>query len=275
MLLSLGTSSNYKDLWYKAYVEYIYYLINKSLFVICLVQLKRKITELTFLNSGKPSLSSSSQSHLPLEARLKILRGIARGLAFVHDKKHVHGNLKPSNILFNSDMEPLISDLGLDRLVSGTSSAKIALASGSARNFGSHRSTPTREHQDGGGGGSPAVNLASGYQAPESLKSLKPSPKWDVYSFGVMVLEVMSGRTVTEREVNNQWSGVGLGAEDEGRMKKMTDPAIRGEVEGKEEAMMGIFRLGFNCVCFVPQKRPTMKEAVQVLEKMSATISSR
>lgn len=211
----------------------------------------------------KPSSSSSSQSHLSFEVRVKIARGIARGLAFIHDKKHIHGNLKPSNILLNSEMEPLIADLGLDKLLSGRS--KIAIASSSARNFGSHRSTPNREYQDANGG-SPSVSLGSAYQAPESLKNVKASPKWDVYSFGVILLEVVSGKIVTERELG--------GGEEEGRIKKMVDLAIRGEVEGKEEAVMGIFRLGFSCVSFLPQKRPTMKEALQVLDKISSIISS-
>ncbi|XP_022979180.1 probable LRR receptor-like serine/threonine-protein kinase At4g37250 [Cucurbita maxima] len=220
----------------------------------------------------KPSSSSSSQSHLSFETRLKIARGIARGLTFIHDKKHVHGNLKPSNILLNADMEPLITDLGLDKLL--ISGSKIALTSASTRNFGSHRSTPNREQQESNvgsaiSGGSPGVSLGSAYQAPESLRNLKPSPKWDVYSFGVILLEILSGRIVTEREAS-QWSG----GDDEVRMKKMIDLVIREEVEGKEEAMMGIFRLGFRCVCFVPQKRPTMKEALQQLDRISSSISS-
>lgn len=78
-------------------------------------------------------------------------------------------------------------------------------------------------------------------------------------------MEILSGRTVTEREVS-QWSG---GGDDEGRMKKMIDSGIRAEIEGKEEAVIGILKLGFNCVCFLPQKRPNMKEAVQVLERIS------
>ncbi|XP_023552755.1 receptor protein kinase-like protein At4g34220 [Cucurbita pepo subsp. pepo] len=208
----------------------------------------------------KQSSSSSSQIHLSFEVRLKIARGIARGMAFIHDKKHVHGNLKPSNILLNADMEPLITDLGLNKLLSRSS--KIAFASTSSRNFGSHRSTPNRDHHDGGGGGSPAVSVGSAYQAPESLKNLKPSPKWDVYSFGLILVELLSGKIAREG-----------GVEDEGRMKKMVDPTIRGELEGKEEAVMEIFRLGFRCACLVPQKRPTMREAVQVLEKICSSQS--
>ncbi|KAG7014965.1 putative LRR receptor-like serine/threonine-protein kinase, partial [Cucurbita argyrosperma subsp. argyrosperma] len=180
--------------------------------------------------------------------------------------KWIGTNLKAFNILLNADMEPLITDLGLNKLLSRSS--KIAFASTSSRNFGSHRSTPNRDHHDGGGGGSPAVSMGSAYQAPESLKNLKPSPKWDVYSFGLILVELLSGKIVREREREREREG---GVEDEGRMKKMVDPTIRGELEGKEEAVMEIFRLGFRCACFVPQKRPTMREAVQVLEKVCSS----
>ena len=106
------------------------------------------------------------------------------------------------------------------------------------------------------------MSVGSAYQAPESLKNLKPSPKWDVYSFGLILVELLSGKIAREG-----------GVEDEGRMKKMVDPTIRGELEGKEEAVMEIFRLGFRCACLVPQKRPTMREAVQVLEKICSSQS--
>ncbi|KAJ6424365.1 hypothetical protein OIU84_025206 [Salix udensis] len=78
----------------------------------------------------------SSPGHLSLEVRFKIAKGVARGLAFIHGKKHVHGNIKPNNILFNLDMEPIISDFGLDRLVFGNNSSK---ASSSSRHFSSQR----------------------------------------------------------------------------------------------------------------------------------------
>ncbi|KAF2295382.1 hypothetical protein GH714_032711 [Hevea brasiliensis] len=82
----------------------------------------------------------SSPCYLPWEVRLKISKGVARGLSFLHDKKHVHGNLKPSNILLGSDMEPRIGIL-LERLMTGDSSRK---SGGSTRNFGSKRSTASR-----------------------------------------------------------------------------------------------------------------------------------
>lgn len=212
--------------------------------------------------------------HQPLEVRLKIARGIAKGLAYIHEKKHVHGNIKPSNILLNSDMEPRISDLGLDRLVSGNAIISHK-ESGSSRYFGSLKSTApvTRDsQQDVPIISSPVASSTSAispYQAPESLKSLKPNPKWDVFSFGIILLELLTGRVFSDRELG-LWTA-GLVAEDKNRVLRLVDVVIRAEVESREDAVLACLKLGFSCASFVPQKRPTMKEALQVLDKIPST----
>ncbi|CAI0445722.1 unnamed protein product [Linum tenue] len=233
----------------------------------------------------------ASPCHLPLEVRLKIARGLARGLAFLHEKKQVHANIKPSNILLSQDMEPIISDLGLDRLIYGTSKAGNG---SSSRHFGSSQrsmvgtTTSLDNHMMAGTGSN--VNVAnnngmmmaaspyatpnssvvagpSPYQAPESLKNLKPNSKWDVYSFGVVLLELLTGRVFTERELS-QWAATTC-SEDRSWVSRLADVSVRGEVEAREEgAMVACFKLGFSCACLVPQKRPSMKEAVQVLDKI-------
>lgn len=217
--------------------------------------------------SGKPG---SSPCHLPWEARLKIAKGVARGLAYLHEKKHVHGNLKPSNVLLGSDMEPKIGDFGLERIVTGDTSYK----GGSFRNFGSKRSTASRDSfQDFTAGPSPSPSPSSlgvsPYHAPESLRSLKPNPKWDVYSFGVILLELLTGKVVILDE-----SGQIPGLDDKNRAFKMADVAIRADVEGKEDALLACFKLGYGCASPTPQKRPSMKEALQVLEKFPSSTSS-
>ncbi|KAI6678024.1 hypothetical protein NL676_038820 [Syzygium grande] len=225
--------------------------------------------------------AGSSPFHLSLEHRLKIARGVARGLAHIHDKKLVHGNVKPTKILLNSDMEPLISDLGLEKLVVGGASLHMtATSSGSSTRFGSQRFAP---HQDllitnvnHSNNSSPFVvptssNLGapSPYQAPESLKSFKPSSKWDVYSFGIVLLELLTGRVFLDRDLA-QWNAGSVGNEDRGWVLRMADVAIRADVASREEVVLGCFKLAFGCASIAPQKRPSMKEALQVLEKMMA-----
>ncbi|KAL3592156.1 hypothetical protein D5086_010796 [Populus alba] len=216
--------------------------------------------------------AGSSPCHLPWEARLRIAKGVARGLSFLHDKKLVHGNLKPSNILLGSDMEPRIGDFGLERLMTGDTSYK---GGGSAQNFGSNRSIASRDSiQDFGLGPSPSpspssIGGLSPYHAPESLRSLKPNPKWDVYAFGVILLELLTGKVVVVDELGQGSNG--LVVEDKNRAMRMADVVIRADVEGKEDALLACFKLGYSCALHAPQKRPTMKEALQVIERFPSS----
>uniref|UniRef100_A0A1D1YWF7 Putative LRR receptor-like serine/threonine-protein kinase At4g37250 n=1 Tax=Anthurium amnicola TaxID=1678845 RepID=A0A1D1YWF7_9ARAE len=212
----------------------------------------------------------SSPYHLPWESRLRIARGVARGLAYLHEKKCVHGNVKPSNILLGDDMDAMLGDFGLERLTSGDS-GKPGF---SARHFGSKRSSQSQGSlQEASATAAAAANAspcatssASPYHAPESLKNLKPSPKWDVYAFGVVLLELLAGQVFSEAEFC-QWNA-GFAAEERNRTLRMADPAIRGEVEGMEEALLSCFRLGFSCSAVAPQRRPSMKEASQLLDRI-------
>ena len=214
----------------------------------------------------------STPYHLPLSVRLKIAMGVARGLTYIHEKRFVHGNIKPTNILLTAEMEPIISDLGLSWLVYATNSCKGV---GSARHFGSKRSYDGTQELPVSGSpytGSPfaASNgpVSSPYQAPESLKNLKPSPKWDVYSFGIVLLELLTGKVYLDRELG-QWTPVsGFELKDRYWVLRIADVALRAEIQGKEEAMMSIFKLGFSDASLMPQKRPSMKEALQALEKV-------
>ncbi|KAI7737384.1 hypothetical protein M8C21_014625 [Ambrosia artemisiifolia] len=221
----------------------------------------------------------SSPCPLPWDLRLKIAKGTARGLMYIHDKKQVHGNLKPSNILLGSDMEPKIGDFGLERLVAGENSCKVG---GSSRNFGSKRSTASRDSfQDVTVGSNPspspsAMGCMSPYYAPESLRSLKPNAKWDVFSYGVVLLELLTGKVIVSDEfgpASMTWSST-LTDEEKIRVLRLADVAIRGDMEGKEEALLAILKLGYNCISSVPQKRPHMKEILHALDKFPSASST-
>lgn len=220
-------------------------------------------------------MGSSSPASLPWDTRLRIAKGVARGLGYLHEKKHVHGNVKPSNILLGSDMEAMLGDYGLERLlISGESSSK---AGGSSRHLGSKRSTLSQGSLPDASTASPAQSstaAASPYLAPESLKNLKPSPKWDVYSFGIILLELLTGRAFTDRELL-QWNNPVFAGEDRNRALRTVDCGLRGEVsDAKEEALLACFRLGLSCAAVSPQRRPSMKEAVQILDKVPSSSNS-
>ncbi|KAJ6751186.1 hypothetical protein OIU85_001683 [Salix viminalis] len=120
---------------------------------------------------------------------------------------------------------------------------------------------------------SPSTSSAAGsspYQAPESLNNPKPNPKWDVYSFGVVLLELLTGRVFSDGDLS-QWTAGSI-MEDKNRVLRLADVAIQTDVEAREDAILACLKLGFSCASFVPQKRPSMKEALQILEKIPSVL---
>lgn len=222
----------------------------------------------------------SSPYHLPFEVRVKIAKGVAKGIAFIHDKKHVHGNIKPSNVLLTPEMEPMISDFGLHWLLYGKAN-HCNKSDNSSRHFGSRRSTPSYGLLD-----CPPVQCnspyiapagfmgcTSPYHAPESLKDLKPNPKWDVYSFGIVLLELLTGKMFSDRELS-QWTATGSVAENKDRVLRMADVSIRVDVESRQQYTLALFKLGFDCASLDPKKRPSMKDALHVLDSIPCSSSS-
>ncbi|RCV41545.1 hypothetical protein SEVIR_9G143001v4 [Setaria viridis] len=110
---------------------------------------------------------------LDWETRYRIIHGTARGLVYLHEDsqiKIIHRDLKASNILLDGDMSPKISDFGLARLFNGDRTTTIT---------------------------SQVVGTL-GYMAPEYAVLGHLSVKLDVYSFGVLILEIVTGRKNTD-----------------------------------------------------------------------------
>ncbi|XP_077242882.1 receptor protein kinase-like protein ZAR1 [Tasmannia lanceolata] len=209
---------------------------------------------------------TASFSPLPWNVRLKIMKGVAKGLAYLHEfspKKYVHGDLKPSNILLGLDMEPCISDFGLGRL------ANIA---GGSPTLQSNR-TPAEKLQKQTS--EIPVNLAmnSGfcYQAPEALKLLKPSQKWDVYSYGVILLEMISGRSpmvLLDTSEMDLVRWIQFCIEEKKPLSDVLDPSLCMEPEGEEE-MIVVLKIALACVQTNAERRPSMRHISDVLNRLT------
>ncbi|KAH8500722.1 hypothetical protein H0E87_015809 [Populus deltoides] len=219
---------------------------------------------------GKPGMVSFTP--LSWSVRLKIIKGIARGLVYLHEfstKKYVHGDLKPSNVLLGQNMEPHISDFGLGRL---------AIIAGGSPTRESNRSTlekPQERQQKGEPSSEVATvsstNLVSYYQAPEALKVLKPSQKWDVYSCGVILLEMITGRSpvvcvgTSEMDLVH-W--IQLCIEEQKPLVDVLDPYLAPDVDKEEEEIVAVLKIAMACVHSNPERRPTMRHVSDVINRL-------
>ncbi|CAL8995029.1 unnamed protein product [Prunus brigantina] len=221
---------------------------------------------------GKPGMISFTP--LSWSIRLKIMKGIAKGLVYLHEfspKKYVHGDLKPNNILLGQDMEPHISDFGLGRLanIAGGSptlqSNRMATEKSQERQ---QKSAPTEATVI-----SPSSNLGSCYQAPEALKVVKPSQKWDVYSYGVILLEMITGRLPIVQVGSSEmdlvhWIQVCI--DEKKPLLDVLDPNLMQDVD-KEEEIIAVLKIAMACVHSSPERRPIMRHISDALDRLATS----
>ncbi|XP_068637211.1 receptor protein kinase-like protein ZAR1 [Aristolochia californica] len=221
---------------------------------------------LTTALHGKSGMAAFSP--MPWLVRIKIKKGIAKGLAYLHDfspKKYVHGDLKPNNILLGQKMEPYISDFGLGRL------ANIAGASPALQS--NWDPSEKQENQLSDISGSLPANSGLYYQAPEALKLLKPSQKWDVYSYGVILLEMISGRSPTVLMATSEMDivrWVQLCIEQKEPLSNVLDPFLAREPQYEDE-IVAVLKIAIACVHSNPERRPSMRHVSDALEKLSVS----
>ncbi|KAL4572611.1 hypothetical protein LXL04_019391 [Taraxacum kok-saghyz] len=182
---------------------------------------------------------------LSWDLRLKIAIGAARGLAFLHssDDNVIYRDIKASNILLDGNYNAKLSDFGL---------AKLGPSAGN-----SHVTT--------------RVMGTYGYAAPEYIATGHLYVKSDVYGFGVVLLEMMSGlRALDTRRPGPQHNLVEWAKPllpNRKKVKTVMDAKIEGQYSSK--AALQFAQLSLHCLETEPRKRPDMKDVVEVLEQIS------
>ncbi|KAL5982484.1 hypothetical protein ACLOJK_016557 [Asimina triloba] len=227
---------------------------------------QRRLLVYEYMNRGSLDRSLFRQGPvLEWQERMDIALGTARGLAYLHggcEHKIIHCDVKPENILLH-DQQVKISDFGLAKLLNPEQSNLFTTMRG------------TR-----------------GYLAPEWLTNSAISDKTDVYSYGMVLLELVRGRkncsvqgqsriAYEERSdrSSNSLSGsayfplLALEMHEQGRYLELADPRLEGRATSRE--VEKLVRIALCCVHEEPLLRPSMGNVVAMLEGAIVLIEPR
>ncbi|WOK92693.1 pollen receptor-like kinase 4 [Canna indica] len=173
--------------------------------------------------------------------RLRIIKGIARGLAYLYEELPMmtvpHGHLKSSNVLLDSSFNPMLSDYALIPVMNKVTASQVMVA----------------------------------YKCPECAEGGKPSKKSDVWSFGILILEILTGmfpanylrQGSTSTDLSNWVSSV---VKD-----KQTDEVFDKNMKGtknNEEEMSKLLQIGLACCETNVETRLELKVALEKIEEL-------
>ncbi|KAK6797301.1 hypothetical protein RDI58_005003 [Solanum bulbocastanum] len=174
--------------------------------------------------------------------RQKICIGIAKGLSFLHEEsslKIVHRDIKATNVLLDKKLNPKISDFGLARLDDDDNNTHIT----------------TR------------VAGTIGYMAPEYALWGYLTYKADVYSFGVLALEIAAGKSNMTYRPNEKFVCLldwALVLQRQGKLKEVVDATLGSDLN--EDEALRMLNVALLCTSPSPALRPTMSAVVKILE---------
>ncbi|KAL6174827.1 hypothetical protein ACLB2K_051472 [Fragaria x ananassa] len=211
---------------------------------------KHRLLITEYIENGSLDKHLFPPSFLAWKERYKVAMGIAKGLAYLHHECLewvIHCDVKPENVLLGSDFEPKIADFGL---------SKLSQRGGRDSQFSQMRGT-------------------KGYMAPEWASNLPITAKVDVYSYGVMILEIVKGIRLSnwvmedDEEIETELTRFvrvakrGIQCGEESWIEDMLDSRLDGEYSRSQAAKM--VEIGISCVEEDRSKRPTMDAVVRML----------
>ncbi|CAN6363148.1 unnamed protein product [Urochloa humidicola] len=189
----------------------------------------------------------NSDTSISLDTRLGIAIGCAEALSYMHsmhlssDGLICHGDIKPANILLNDNFTAKVSDFGLSRLLSGGITQYTSKVIGSMN-----------------------------YIDPECLRTGCVTPSSDVYSFGIVLLELIARKRVVEGDVYL----VGTFSSAKGRdLRELFDPAIA--EKNSIEILLEMVKLANACLSLEKSKRPQMNDLARRLRVLISDAKSR
>ncbi|GER37790.1 serine/threonine-protein kinase [Striga asiatica] len=178
------------------------------------------------------------------EARFSIALGTARGITYLHEECRdciVHCDIKPENILLDENCHAKVSDFGLAKLVNPRDHRNRTLTS---------------------------VRGTRGYLAPEWLANLPITSKSDVFSYGMVLLEIVSGRRnfeVSSETGHRKFSSWAYEEFEKGNLEGILDKRLEIDEVDLEQAKRAV-QVSFWCIQEQPSQRPPMGKVVQMLE---------
>ncbi|GMH30541.1 hypothetical protein Nepgr_032384 [Nepenthes gracilis] len=185
-------------------------------------------------------------SHIDWATRMNIIKGMTRGLSHLHNHENIiHGNLTSSNALIDENNNAKIADYGLSRLMSTAANTSVIATAG-----------------------------ALGYRAPELSKLKKANTKTDVYSLGVIILELLTGKSPGEA-----MNGVDLpqwvaSIVKEEWTNEVFDLELMKDASTIGDELLNTLKLGLHCVDPSPSTRPEAQQVLQQLEEIRPAMAT-